>query len=448
MRHLPYLLLTSIVTLLAPGRAHACSTAYKETPGNGTDEDCDGWDAIRRDWLEDFSGPSGEWSFANRTADTDVLWLASTGASAATASWTGSVAYDVGKPYLLTRVSGRSGSGTCGVDVTTDTGTFSGTLNGVGLSIYDMSTALGAPSTITDVDIHCSIGSTVWIKVDWMSIQNSDYEWPPVQDVGVTWTDMEMPGGGASTAVFGRRGNDNAIYVGSDVGGLAVSSDYGDSWSPINGDPADMGFLYSSDYAVWGMIDAPSPGDNSGLWAITGQMAGTSCAADHASTSGATCELEGAVWHSSDFGDTWDQVYTSYSDDIAARGRMDWCQSGGGGDASPFSFAKAGGKLLEYEPGQDVLYMASHVDGAETVHVRDSAATPETCAPYDDLPTDGLVGALQVVTDSASSKHLIVGYKDGNSGDGLWVCDVRRCRGHATDVHEHHRRRRPGLGRA
>ncbi len=45
----------------------------------------------------------------------------------------------------------------------------------------------------------CTAASTGDAQIDWITLQNSDYPFPPAEDIDLTWWDTDMPEGGYDT---------------------------------------------------------------------------------------------------------------------------------------------------------------------------------------------------------------------------------------------------------
>jgi hypothetical protein len=285
------------------------------------------------------------------------------------------------------------------------------------------------PLVVEEISIDCSGATAGDTQLDWLVLQNSKVPFSPLEDLELSWSDMDMPWGGFNTSITLRGGDrvqgTEALFQRMvavlDVGGAAIYDDTSRAWQVANGtEPnwlsteqdlklSDIAWLENGHWlAVSGLpVSDPSGDTDRGI--------------------------RGQLFHSTDQGDNWTPLYNSYSDKptsplpgpaVAADRRLHpW-----GRKDRPM------GRLIE--PADDsAAFIASHVEGQPALILRGktgAAADVCTVAPTvlpQPVNLDGSIGenivtSLAWIGDAAHGNvgaSVLVGYRqrDLTGGSGL-----------------------------
>ncbi len=402
--------------MTGPARSWACDPYAAEVPGNDTDEDCDGRITARRALVSAFSSADApEWTaYAGASFDGDALVLDASG-GLAVADYATPIAWGVGQAHAHVDVE-LSGN-YCELQWQQDMGTPASAPLVDGLN--DIPLGLDPLLPVPWLSIACMGASTT--RVDWLTLGNSDYAWAPAQDIELTYSDAQFPGGGTlATVTIDVNTTSETLYAGADTGGFAVSYD-GFTWETRNGRFDDL--VNETDLAIWGIAHQPVPPVDPGnpmphvpldpVYILTGDTSG------------------GALLRTEDDGLDWEVV----SRDV-----------GGAQYTTPSGTrSMAAGHLLHAD--QDNLYIASQLASGFTiagdrhgVYVLDSNG--QLCEPYSGLPqaTDVANRARYIPTALAELtievfgvpwRQLLVGYREAidptmavSGGAALYRCPM------------------------
>ena len=393
--------------------------------GNGLDDDCDGLtDAIRRDFTD------GRFTLGWAQWDYGVSWgpqgdVSRLGVLVGFDNWMrvkDDVPWQSGSPHFGIEVSRLDSGISCllTVDSSLQAPYTYPTPLGLGYNEIEVSrTKLGDPPyDLTQVQIDC-YGSLGYAEIDWVTIANGSYEWPPNTDHGVVYEDAALPGGGQATTVV-RRGPAGECWAASDLGGLAWSSDC-ETWDTRNGQWDDL--LDHASLGVWDVHAPSEPPGSQEVFAVAGRGAQIS----------GTYEIEGALLHTTDGGMDWQQIPSH--DPLGVFGVVDHCVAEGI-ESAP---SRRGGDLLEpwqAPNGEEQLFIANHEAGYRDVYVLDPGSTPfgrvfhDPVLGVDLFQLDEFVGALEVVAWPDDSSSLFIGFKTR----GVYRCDLPSTRILQTDT--------------
>ena len=275
----------------------------------------------------------------------------------------------------------------------------------------DFTSTFAPPESLRAVRLAC--GALSSMTVDWLTFQDAEIEFPPPQDLHVTWKDTRLPAGAHSTAVI-RDDHLGTLYFGDDVSGVWRYD--GAVWEIANGNGADSLVMGG----VLGVSDLLPMQDGSGeVYALMGDLNG---------------KTRGGLWVTTSEGDSWTLLASSEkqapgqlwadatNDDDVAGDPREW-------HCTPTNAYQAGGHLLEahsIEPTSgDTLYIANadvHNRGVSIWDGLDSCALPHT---GDTLPQDQVGALLRVDALPNGTPALVVGYRARLDGEpSLYVCEL------------------------
>ena len=279
-------------------------------------------------------------------------------------------------------------------------------------------------STVGLFRINCSGGNAI---IDWVTVANGPYSMAPLMDMQAEASPMKMPSGGRMSFVRPSESG-NYIFMGSDVGGLAYSTD-GGTWNFANGASQDW-----TDRGDHGVFDAWYPEDASDFASVV------------VATGNNLDGSDGGLWTGSPDGDDWTEILTS--EELGFTKFYSGCYPDEGHDL--FS----SGKILVHDPADtwDSVYalaqrreitgedaygnpiISTDTHGVYRVTGASWLGTPAICEPYSvggsSLPEMALPTAAAIVSDEYGEQSwLIVGYTvrnftaDAGRG-GLYACPL------------------------
>lgn len=342
---------------------------------DGIDHDCDGSISIRRDYVsafETWAGVTAEWSPSHATVSGGELVLTPTLTEPGRVTLANTLAWSYGRPVVVITTTSAPTSG-CNLIATGSNGGGSLVQSlSVGTQAISLASTLKAGGNLTLLRLDCGAG-TGSATIDWLALQNSDYPFPPLNDIELTFDTMGTPYEGRTT--FVRTSEDQSyVFVGSDVGGLGWSTD-GLNWQTANGDVNDWYPLER--YAAWDVWSTAHSGNAGDSFALTGRGADG---------------LYGGLWYSDDIGAHWTPLLGHTAEDL-------YVPLGGTRTADDCeSLIYTSGHLLAGDLHVDDwntswLYVASQRSDARGIWaskiVTASSASPMVCQPYDpeSLPT-------------------------------------------------------------
>ena len=314
------------------------------------------------------------------------------------------VAWDSGELHVGLAVSYASApAATCTVGVGVDGGPVLSIGSFSTDGEHDFSYSGSPPYTITDLEVTCPASAYPgWVAIDYLSLSNGAYFWPPPGDLEVVYDHTAFPGGGYTTSVVRNHAASGELLAAVNTGGVAWSYDSGSTWWSINGELSGSQLAYGDQLAVYDVLAS----DVATYWAISGRDFGS-------------YGMAGALYRSTDGGDTWEEA----DPDVTVDPRDHAC-----GGYKAF----AGGQLLAHEQvlGNDYLFYVDHTAGAEGVRAMD-ADTLADCEPgsgddglLDGLPSGEQVAALDSVV-VGDDTFLVVGFKTVVDNDSaLYLCEL------------------------
>ena len=415
-----------------------------ELVGNGSDDDCDGTDALGRRLL--FTNfPTPAWTATGYVlGNVDGIRIGN-GIAAGSITRTFTIPVNRGSIRAAVDLNNYSGAGPCSVSVSTTTlgggspTTATSSLTATGTTVSAPLAVNAAPRRVTGITLACPAGTSM--LVDWLTIQNSEDVFPPVSELSIVWDDTEAPGGGLSTTVVRMPEDDKGsetTYAGSDVGGVARWGPDDPTWVTINGEGA-TGLTSQADLGVWDVLPVGTE-----LYALSGHTFSGSASWNKLS-------LAGGFWRSADDGGTWerlgeshDAVGTGYG--VGGYGRYSGCtDTEGSGEVPEKTYA--GGKLLTAEPDvSGLVYLANGDedelgvalwDGTDLCALPVSGTLP-TYADVDAATFDhAYVRALaRTTSDTTGLPVLLVGYLGlGGSVESLYLCQLPAAYDEELDVY-------------
>jgi hypothetical protein len=253
----------------------------EEDPEDDIDDDCDDKIQIRRAFVNGMD--VGVWNVFTKQRATQLpgegaVQLAPVGASPQSQAWISliePIEWTSGLVHAYVQMTAKSPNASCVL-----------TLAGSGLSSQSTALTVGTNvvlaavtpgGAINGLTVSCSGTGTA--KIDWATVQNGPYPWPPMVDLSATAEDFSTSGIGWLGFV-GVSEDQSTYFFGADQGGLAWSTD-GVDWTTANGDRDDW-----PTYQHRGAWDLWSP-DGTELYVVTGHK-------DNA--------WPGGVWYSDDRG--------------------------------------------------------------------------------------------------------------------------------------------------
>lgn len=391
------------------------------------DNDCDGSPSVRREYIGSFETSlmvSSDWTLSHASVSSGELHLNPTSTQPGRATFIPVPDWDQGEPTVVLSV--RSTSSGCNLIATGSNGGSSVVhALSAGTEAVSLASTLVAGGTLDLLRLDCAAnhGSAV---IDWLTLQNGPYAWPPLNDLAFTFEPTSSPGGGRMVMV--RASEDGSfLFAGSDTGGFAWSTEtasrggvtYGQDWVHANGAVGQW-----EDGGSLGVWDAWSE-DGSEIFVLTGLDMDPQIKDDAPIDES---DVDG-LYHSIDLGETWHRAdLAEASDDkLGANKDYDDCDLTGSFDALDAWDEDAGldakpiasGHLFAEQDG--ILYMASLerlVDGGRGLWVRDSAGElcryeegtlPNTITAEDASTYAGLPSALAI--GPVAEPQLIVGYR-------------------------------------
>ncbi len=287
---------------------------------------------------------------------------------------------------------------TTGLSCTVGVGVDGGGITGIGSfssdGQHDFTYAGTPPYTITDLEILCPSASHPGVRVDYMSLTNAEYYWPPPGDADVIYDGTAFPGGGYTSSVVRNHQVEGELLAAANTGGVAWSYNGGQTWWSINGEQEGSRLEFHDQLAVYDVFAS----DTGTYWAITGR-------------SGA-----GALYHTSDGGDSWTDVDST----VMVDPRDHACST---------QKAFGGGQLFAHvEILEEYLFYVDHTAGSEGVRAidPDSLNLCESAGDglLDGLPANEQVAALDTVV-IGDDDYLVVGFKSVvDNGDALYICPI------------------------
>lgn len=388
----------------------AVNPAASEDGLDEVDDDCDGSVLIHRVYgssmnslvTNDFTLGSGATQIT--TGPEGVVRFI----PGATATMTGTygLPFPTGRFTVVLRVAAKTGSPSCSLTVaSTSMAASTRTFNTVGTHSFSFPGVLPG-DTVGTYTIACTSGFGA-LTIDWLTVQNGPYVWAPLNDIGSAAETMGLPGMGRQSVVrasHGAAGTLGALaFVGSDVGGMAWSSD-SLTWTTANGRVGE--WTNGGQYGVWEVwaLDESSLADQD-VVVLTGDKD--------------TAE-RGGLWYTEHL-DAPDQSWVLVDDSIGASKHFDDCASFG--TTKPLG----SGQLIVNHPDDtagNVFLLASQAPASRGLWFWDKSTTTAPAAPYfaASLP-DGLPSALAF---DSSGEWLLVGYRPlvgvGVEGGALYVC--------------------------
>lgn len=407
----------------------AINPAAEEIPGDGVDDNCNGWDKIVRSILEDFRdlddwSTSQQWSPPGGGVFTvpagvklDPAILPGNVSKPSAIELDGAFDWTAGVPTVGLEITQWNAPVSCSVKVVGEA-VESVNLTGVGryqISFYNVGMA---PFVIQNVEVRCTGSGSA--TVAWLGMVDA------ASSIGLLapgfrnsrkWYDTNMPGGGENHLVL--VSTPDGLYAASDVGGVAFSESNGETWQVRNGD-LGSGLDRAYDLSVWGL--AVDPANSGRVWALTGNES--------------SAGRFGGLFGSADGGETWKNVATESSSlPVAAYGPADMCDN-------TDQRAVSGGKLARYvehaygtgADEADYVVFANHGPDLTTgfdlsiLDTASSTASGTVCSPFTGLP-DAPISALAVM-DDGDDHALLVGLKGwwnsstATEGAGLYRCDL------------------------
>lgn len=222
------------------------------------DDDCDGSAAVRRDYVTSFEGLV-DFTVVNATASGGRAVIQS-GGSIELADPLG---FESGVLVVGIVVDELPAMTWCDLLVVTDATPPASQSLVLGLQQVAF-TAVPPGATITRLRVSCSGFGPA--KLDWLTVQNGAYDWPPLNDVQISYSTMAFPAAGRTSFLRlseGYDGTDGILMTGGDVGGFAWSEAHdpdGDALDPEAG----------RDPTVWrtanGRADEWDTPDELGVW--------------------------------------------------------------------------------------------------------------------------------------------------------------------------------------
>ncbi len=271
-------------------------------------------------------------------------------------------------------------------------------------------------STVGLFRFNCSGGNAI---IDWLTVGNGPYAMSPLMDMQATASPMKLPSGGRMSFVR-PSDTENYLFMGSDVGGLAYSTD-GETWDFANGDSQDW-----TDRGDHGVFDAwySDSGINSQAIVATGNNLDGS---------------DGGLWTGWPGGDDWTEILPS--EDLGFTKFYSGCLDENGQMEAHDLFSS--GKILVRDPADewDSVYALAQrreasidTHGVYRVTGASRLGTPALCEPYlsgtGGLPVDALPTAAAIVSDEYGVQSwLLVGYTARNYASdsgrgGLYLCPL------------------------
>lgn len=393
------------LTSFTPGKPKDCDDTdaainpnTQETVGDGTDQDCDGNDALgRRVLFHNFL----LWTQGGQvwvSTDRAILGNGTTMGGSITRNLSTTVS--LGKLLAAIDVDSFTGPAGSYCTLTVNTSPVGGGPGAtatwqISASGTQVSGALAVNSparVVNQIAVSCDPGRKM--AIDWLALQNATDILPPARDFQVAWDDIDAPGGGLTTTVVRDGGSPDVLYAGSDVGGVAIK-DGTTEWQAINGSAPDA--LMSQPSA--GIVDILLASTGT-LYALTGRTS--------------SAGLAGALLETSDGGAHWDELANTIDDDIGGWAKYDPCGGTGHG----------GGKLL-LEGGQGTVALANGDEGSLGVSLWDGTNLCDLPNSGTALPAD-YVGALATGSSATMGiPYLLVGYRGRGGSDGaLYLCEL------------------------
>ena len=346
---------------------------------------------------------TGAWWTALRTTfPGDYAYMTPSPAGPAVISLKGDFDWDYGELNVSVGVTTGAAGADCDVEVGVDGGATQviGTFTSPGQHSFAAS-SLSPPFTLTDLKVHCDYtGVASAVLVDYVNVLNGEYHWPPPGDHDIAWIDTSFHGGGYSTTVVRSHTVDGELLSAADNGGVLFSDDAGQTWTTINGESWPDKIAHQDQLAVMEVEGT----DTNRIYALSAREFGGA--------------LSGALYETTDLGETWTEVSTSQ---LAER-TWHHCE--------PDTKAHAGGRhmLSWFGSGlEQFLFVVDHQTSPGVYTYLTSSGSTVACdggAGLPGLPTDEYVSSLAVVP-IGDDDYLAVGYKTvtGN-GDAVYLCEL------------------------
>jgi len=380
---------------------------------DAVDDDCDGSPAARHDYVTAMGIFVGEDFVLTRAVQQARGVILTPAGGTASIAFRHDLAWESGADHVLVELSSDTTTGGCIVRLKETGGVGVWAPLSVGLNDF-ASGSLQPGDTLDELEISCT-GSSGSARVEWLTVQNSSYEWPPMMELSVSFDDMALPMGGPASAVSMRwAGESSALLVGSNVGGLAYSLD-GFAWTTANGLADEWG--RPGELGVWGIV-ADSLTD---VYAVTGDPA-----RDNAGDDG------GLYWSGNlqSASQSWQPLTTGL--EIGTNKHFDDCETLDGDDP----YKGMGSAPVLVEVGNDLVISSQDPDGrglwfydeslSAACRAYDPAELPTFTSGYEALPAGAALHTTHY--PGTGDAELLVGYRvmtdsDTNGSQALYLCE-------------------------
>lgn len=414
------------------------SPRAQEVIGDDVDQDCDGYDALRRSFVLD-AFITSHWNLegADVSEDGDELSVGSGGRATLAVS----IGDTRGPVHVALQVTDMNASNPCTLRVRTNDSLGNHddvrSILGEGRQILSFADLPDPERMITQMRFQCPTGGR--LGLDWLTVQNSaQFALAPTKDSIFGWRDLNAPGAGQYAGVV--RTVPGIVYLDgipwgvdsravllatSDEGGIGMKDlDAGTPWRSINGTGPDG----ISELMAWDVagVDWVEPEGVLELFALTAETRSS--------------ETVGGLWYSSDEGETWSQIADTFHDGVGLDGRHGACTD----------LLFGSGSFILAERESEDLWVASNVshryydldDRYDTaseefesgVYLFDQ--TEGLCPePIDTLPDDMYIGAIARTYSRGATAAvgwaplLLVGYttqdaRKSASEPSIYVCSL------------------------